>query len=123
MKKNLLLFISLIMSVSLFAQITGGTYLIDDTCTSPNYVSLTTALTDLNANGLSAADDGGVVFEICEDQTETETGGYGWTITSITNASVTNQVTLRPYSGEDPILHVNMTGIDKVGSRSFAKEH
>lgn len=94
------------------AQIAGGTYTIKS---GGNYSTLTDAINALNTNGLTATDDGPVIFLIGENQTVTESGGFGWKINSILNSSSINQVIFRPETSTDPILTINLSSVNKTG--------
>jgi len=107
----LLLFL-FVKSNFIMAQLGGGTYTIKS---GGNYTSLTAAIAAINTQGLTAASDGDVIFLIGENQSVTESGGYGWKLNTITNASATNQVIFRPELSVDPVLTINLSAVNKTG--------
>lgn len=90
-KKHLLLcIIALVLSIGARAQLTGS-YTIGGT--SPDYATLSAAISDLNSNGVS----GPVVFNI-RDGVYTGSNWQG-AIGNVTGASATNTITFQSQSG------------------------
>jgi hypothetical protein len=73
----------------------NGTYSIGASQTSPNYSSLTSAISDLNSYGVSGA----VIFQLMSDYSSSSETTYPLTINAITGGSATNTLTIKPASG------------------------
>lgn len=104
-----------------YSQITGGVYSIKDS--GGDYISLSAAISDLNSNGLSSADDGDVIFEIHNNQSVTESTGAGYNINGIANSSSTNRVIIRPASGENPIITIALSAASRSGIMLNSSSH
>ncbi|MES2780570.1 MAG: T9SS type A sorting domain-containing protein [Bacteroidota bacterium] len=96
----------------------AGTYLVGASQSSPNFTTLTSAITSLNSRGVSAL----VTFELTDATYTTPAETFPIVINSVTGGSATNRVIIKPTaSNTATISGSSSSSLIKLNGTSFVK--